>query len=235
MHSRIVPLLLGLFIFGLGCDDPPCRPGEIKLADTCYKRAAATDSGFSSASEEEDDDPNPGRLAPRAGVDASVFTLVDGGRVNGDSSSIPTPIDELSTQVAACASNPCQHGGKCTDAGSSAICDCASTGYSGAHCEAEVDECVTDPCMNGGKCTDAVDGYTCDCQGTGFSGARCQSTVDDCLSNPCLHDGKCSDGLDATTCDCTGTGYSGLRCETNVDDCAEKPCRNGGTCNGLHR
>jgi hypothetical protein len=129
-----------------------------------------------------------------------------------------------------CATNPCQHGGRCMGGVGAVVCDCSSTGYTGDRCQTAIDECMPNPCMNGGSCSDQVNGYLCDCAGTGYTGARCQSNVDDCASNPCMHGGSCTDGVGATSCSCAGTGYSGPRCETNVNDCSPNPCLNGGSC-----
>jgi len=96
---------------------------------------------------------------------------------------------EDDAETNACAANPCQNSGTCTDvAGGAAdasgrICACAG-GYRGESCEIEpeVDACYSSPCLNGGTCTDipggAADasGRTCVC-GDGYTGESCETDV----------------------------------------------------------
>ena len=42
-------------------------------------------------------------------------------------------------------------------------CNC-SDGYTGLHCEMDIDECVSDPCQNDAECTDRPGTYQCVCQ-----------------------------------------------------------------------
>jgi alpha-tubulin suppressor-like RCC1 family protein len=65
-----------------------------------------------------------------------------------------------------CASNPCLHGGACSDTGTSFACDCTGTGYSGATCQDDYDECAAQANVCGlGTCASpaAGGGYTCQC------------------------------------------------------------------------
>ncbi len=36
-----------------------------------------------------------------------------------------------------------------------------NTGYSGSHCEIDIDECQSNPCANGGTCYDKPNGFKC--------------------------------------------------------------------------
>ena len=41
------------------------------------------------------------------------------------------------------------------------------SGYTGVHCEIDIDECTPGPCQNGGQCTDGINAFYCNCSGTG--------------------------------------------------------------------
>ena len=41
----------------------------------------------------------------------------------------------LCTDINECASSPCKNGGRCVDGINGYTCNCASPGYTGAHCE----------------------------------------------------------------------------------------------------
>lgn len=71
-----------------------------------------------------------------------------------------------------CASNPCQHGGVCTDHLNGYMCSC-STGYTGEQCETNIDDCVNHPCLHGGTCIDGINSYSCHCS-LPYDGDRCQ-------------------------------------------------------------
>nr|AFM78689.1 hypothetical proteins [Haliotis diversicolor]AFM78690.1 hypothetical protein [Haliotis diversicolor] len=62
-----------------------------------------------------------------------------------------------------CASSPCGHNASCTKITShNFLCTCTS-GYTGSHCESDIDECAI---QNGGcshRCVNDFDGYRCEC------------------------------------------------------------------------
>ncbi|KAI0239341.1 Mucin-like protein [Lamellibrachia satsuma] len=119
------------------------------------------------------------------------------------------------------------NGATCTDAVNSYTCGCAD-GYTGTHCETDVNECASTPCMNGATCTDAVNSYTCGCA-DGYTGTHCETDVDECASTPCMNGATCTDAVNSYTCGCAD-GYTGTHCETDVNECASTPCMNGATC-----
>lgn len=41
-------------------------------------------------------------------------------------------------------------------------CVCGG-GYTGIHCEVNIDECLSQPCHNGAQCTDLVNKFSCQC------------------------------------------------------------------------
>lgn len=75
------------------------------------------------------------------------------------------------------------------------------TGYSGSHCEEDIDECFPNPCLNGGICSDRINGFKCLCP-IGFSGKKCEVNEDDCVNHPCQNGGNCTDGIASFTCHC---------------------------------
>jgi hypothetical protein len=85
-------------------------------------------------------------------------------------------------------------------------CDCIP-GFTGQHCETNINECASNPCANGGVCMDLVDSFKCECP-RGYYDARCLSDVDECASNPCKNGGTCEDGVNQFICRCLA-GYGG--------------------------
>lgn len=107
------------------------------------------------------------------------------------------------------------------------ICQCRA-GFTGEHCEVNINDCESNPCLNGGTCNDAVNSFRCQCL-PGFVGEFCQVNVDDCLMKPCANGGTCIDSVNDYQCRCP-PGYTGKDCSINIDECASNPCHNGGTC-----
>ncbi|XP_072372322.1 EGF-like repeat and discoidin I-like domain-containing protein 3 isoform X1 [Scyliorhinus torazame] len=86
---------------------------------------------------------------------------------------------EESTTAGACQPNPCHNGGTCEvsdtyrgDTFIGYICRCPD-GFSGIHCQHNINECEFEPCRNGGICTDLIANYSCECPGE-FMGRNCQ-------------------------------------------------------------
>lgn len=66
----------------------------------------------------------------------------------------------------------CFNGGTCTDKINGYSCSCRP-GFTGSHCQYEVNECDSQPCLNGGVCQDAIESFRCSCP-RGYTGNRCQ-------------------------------------------------------------
>uniref|UniRef100_A0A2K6LFE6 Neurogenic locus notch homolog protein 1 n=1 Tax=Rhinopithecus bieti TaxID=61621 RepID=A0A2K6LFE6_RHIBE len=150
-----------------------------------------------------------------------------------------------------CASSPCLHNGRCLDKINEFQCECPTgegrlvmgvpgaaspdsscarpshgPGYTGMHCEVDIDECDPDPCHYG-SCKDGVATFTCLCR-PGYTGHHCETNINECSSQPCRHGGTCQDRDNAYLCFCL-KGTTGPNCEINLDDCASSPC-DSGTC-----
>jgi hypothetical protein len=61
-----------------------------------------------------------------------------------------------------CRSDFCENGGLCIAQGHEPRCYCPA-GFSGRHCEIDMNDCASEPCYNGGTCTDLPQGYKCTC------------------------------------------------------------------------
>ncbi|XP_049592179.1 protein eyes shut homolog [Syngnathus scovelli] len=137
------------------------------------------------------------------------------------------------------------------------MCKCPE-GFTGTHCETEINECHSNPCRHNGTCFDLVGHYECQCP-TGFLGKNCEVDVDACALNstcppktqcldiadglkytcrvpcptslqPCANGGRCVlNNANSYTCICS-PGWSGHNCRTNVNDCVQHWCQNGATC-----
>ena len=90
-------------------------------------------------------------------------------------------------------------------------------GFTGTHCDMNIDDCIGVTCNGHGTCIDRVDTYACNCS-QGFEGETCEENSDDCLGVNCSGNGQCVDGFNMFHCSCD-QGFSGELCQTNVDDC----------------
>ena len=113
------------------------------------------------------------------------------------------------------------------DNADSYICQCRA-GFSGHHCEVNINDCESNPCLNSGTCVDEINSFRCLCV-SGFDGELCQKNVDECLLQPCANGGTCIDRDNDYMCVCP-LGFSGKDCSMNINDCASNPCQNGGSC-----
>lgn len=107
-----------------------------------------------------------------------------------------------------CSLNPCTHDGICEDFYSYYLCTCAK-GWTGTHCEINIDECVSNPCVHG-NCSDGIDLYKCMCD-PGFQGVRCEEDIDDCRGHLCANGATCIDGVNSYSCLCAAN-FTGRFC-----------------------
>ncbi|XP_067050674.1 protocadherin Fat 4-like isoform X4 [Acropora muricata] len=88
----------------------------------------------------------------------------------------------------------CENNGTCQDAIDGYSCQCMM-GYTGRHCETNIDECQEVECLNGGSCQDGVASFTCVCTDE-FSGHRCERQQSLCTE--CTTDTLCVKFIDAS-------------------------------------
>lgn len=86
-----------------------------------------------------------------------------------------------------CDPDPC-HYGSCKDGVATFTCLCRP-GYTGHHCETNINECHSQPCRHGGTCQDRDNAYLCFClKGTtgawGYGGRRAVGWVWDTGADP---------------------------------------------------
>uniref|UniRef100_F6PQG2 Gamma-carboxyglutamic acid protein 3 n=1 Tax=Ciona intestinalis TaxID=7719 RepID=F6PQG2_CIOIN len=136
--------------------------------------------------------------------------------------------DELTRQ--------CENMSPCNDIGtdtcqnlwSSYACHCHA-GYTGVHCETDIDECAGEhECVN---CVNTVGSYTCACD-QGYEGDFCTEDVNECDNDVC-ENGDCfnTDGSYICLCD---AGYQGTNCSQDIDECQQnETCVHGICINGI--
>ncbi|CAH1274716.1 SRPX2 [Branchiostoma lanceolatum] len=75
-----------------------------------------------------------------------------------------------------CAPKPCgEHAIGCEDRVGSYWCTC-EMGFTGTHCDVNINDCHNSSCRNGGTCIDGVANYTCVCP-DGFNGKLCEKEI----------------------------------------------------------
>ncbi|KGL84172.1 Protein crumbs 1, partial [Tinamus guttatus] len=111
-------------------------------------------------------------------------------------------------QLDACSSGPCMHDGICEDLYTSYRCICPQ-GWTGMHCETNIDECFSNPCVHG-NCTDRITSYECSCE-PGYTGVNCEEDIDNCHGHQCANGATCIDGINGYSCLCAGN-FTGKHC-----------------------
>lgn len=101
-------------------------------------------------------------------------------------------------------------GAQCVDLGDAYLCRCRA-GFSGRHCEDNVDDCASSPCANGGACRDGVNEYSCTCP-PGYTGRNCSAPVSRCEHSPCHNGATCHERALRYLCECA-RGYGGPNCQ----------------------
>ncbi|XP_067845550.1 protein jagged-1b [Heptranchias perlo] len=129
----------------------------------------------------------------------------------------------------ACISDPCHHGGSCSETPMGFECWCTA-GWTGQTCTVDIDDCAPNPCAHGGTCQDMVDGFKCVCPQQ-WTGKTCQLDANECEGKPCVNANSCRNLIGDYYCDCM-PGWSGKNCDLDINDC-HRQCQNGGTCKDL--
>ncbi|XP_043555728.1 protein crumbs homolog 1 isoform X1 [Chiloscyllium plagiosum] len=142
-----------------------------------------------------------------------------------------------------CFSNPCLHGGECIELSwknmygigselpavfsyehaAGYICKCQH-GFTGSHCEMDVNECDSNPCQNGGTCQNTMESYICHCparneQELFYGGKNCTDILTGCENHECQNGATCipylKDAQHRHNCLCAN-GYTGLNCQLST-------------------
>ncbi|XP_033044969.1 aggrecan core protein isoform X3 [Trachypithecus francoisi] len=87
-----------------------------------------------------------------------------------------------------CAEEPCG-AGTCKETEGHVICLCPP-GYTGEHCNIDIDECLSSPCLNGATCVDAIDSFTCLCLPS-YGGDLCEIDQEVCEEGWTKYQGHC--------------------------------------------
>uniref|UniRef100_A0AC34R210 Uncharacterized protein n=1 Tax=Panagrolaimus sp. JU765 TaxID=591449 RepID=A0AC34R210_9BILA len=122
----------------------------------------------------------------------------------------------------------CVHGG-CRNIWNGFLCQC-DEGWTGAHCEIDVNECLEFPCANNGTCINTAGGFKCECAEFHL-GNTCE-VVGVCATHPCVHGTCFQHSATEFKCECE-KGFQGKNCEEQIDYCKDEPCKNGATCQKL--
>ena len=151
-------------------------------------------------------------------------------------------VNDSSSSLSPCDSNPCKHGGTCNDMNGSVYSCTCSVGFTGENCQTNINDCAVaaEPCLNGGVCLDGVGGFVCNCSTVntgrlcevfcpdGQEGEFCETRIQYCSEERCLNGGTCIEEMGGFKCACS-PGYTGATCEV-IHDCSIIECLNRGVC-----
>ncbi|XP_059179030.1 cubilin-like isoform X2 [Physella acuta] len=146
-------------------------------------------------------------------------------------------IRNLQTQLNTnyCASNPCQHGGTCSNTFNGFQCRCP-TNWQGVRCDEDVNECSiymgTDlGCHNGATCINTQGSFSCQCR-PGWSGIHCNSPNNSCDGashwemcdhGVCINDNNQNPSRPRYRCLCDSGWTSNITvspaCNIDIDEC----------------
>uniref|UniRef100_H2YJC2 Uncharacterized protein n=1 Tax=Ciona savignyi TaxID=51511 RepID=H2YJC2_CIOSA len=130
-----------------------------------------------------------------------------------------------------CNTAPCNGDGtaSCTNEWNNYTCNC-SPGFTGTHCETDIDECQDEEMCVNGTCFNSIGSYNCVC-GTGYTGERCDEDINECEGDweLCSNGGTCVNDVGTYHCACPA-GWLGSDCSQDVDECALNLCPEGATC-----
>lgn len=117
----------------------------------------------------------------------------------------------------------CKNGGQCEDGVGGYKCNCPA-GFTGDHCEGDLNECKTRPCHSHGSldCIQLVDNYQCRCR-LGYTGIFTLTSENNTTAPQVIFAVFLKRGRNVFV-------SSGRHCESMVDLCLSSPCRNGGVC-----
>lgn len=101
-------------------------------------------------------------------------------------------------------------GAECLVLSKLVMCRCRP-GFTGSHCETNIDDCAANPCRNAGTCVDGVNDFTCTCT-LGFTGKDCSVRTSPCDLFPCDNGGTCYVHFTGPVCQCP-PDFMGARCK----------------------